>query len=147
MAVRKRVSRNRDGEPQVVIRVTGATDVFRFATGMLGMQTEFSHVGRKTLRSLRETIGRTAYADLDAFLNGRHRHSRGPGPKVRWFVLRGGRIRHAVQGNHFTVSSRIVALCGRSGLVRSPVDDPADLDAVRPCPTCAPRARKLEEIP
>lgn len=147
MAVRKRVSRNRDGEVQVVVRVTGATDVFRFATGMLGMQTEFSHAGRRILRSLRETIGRGNYADLDDFLNGRHRVTRGPGPKVRWFVLRGGRIRHAVQGNQFTTSSRIVALCGRVGLVRSPVDDADDLATIRPCPSCAPRAQKLEDIP
>lgn len=144
MSIRKRVARNRDGEIQLTIKITGVTDVFRFATGMLSMQTEFATAGRKALRSLREAMGRARYAELDDFLHGRHRMTRGPGPKVVWFVLRGGHVAHAVQGNAFTLHSRIQAACGRVGLARTRV---TDADGIRRCAACLPHAERLEQTP
>ena len=52
----KRVSKNRDGDIQLVIRVTGAQDVYRFASHMLTGQCEFADAGVRALRSLRRRI-------------------------------------------------------------------------------------------
>lgn len=56
--LRKRVSKNRDGDVQLVIRVTGTQDVYRFASHMLTGQCEFAEAGTRALRSLRRQIPR-----------------------------------------------------------------------------------------
>jgi len=58
MAMTKRVSKNRDGDVQLVVRVTGTQDVYRFASHMLTGQCEFADAGMKALRSLRRQIPR-----------------------------------------------------------------------------------------
>jgi hypothetical protein len=111
---------------------------------MLDMSHEFATAGRKALRSLRESVGRERYAELDNLFNGRHRATHDPGPRVVWFVLRGGQVLHAAQGDNFTATARVIALCGRSGHVRVKVEGDTD---IRRCPSCAPRAERLESIP
>jgi len=58
MALTKRVSKNRDGDVQLVIHVTGTHDVYRFASHMLTGQCEFAEAGMNALRSLRRQIPR-----------------------------------------------------------------------------------------
>jgi len=66
----KRVSRNRDGDVQLVIRVTGTQDVYRFASHMLTGQCEFADAGHRALRSLRRQIPRHQWAYMLESLGG-----------------------------------------------------------------------------
>lgn len=53
----KRVQRNRkNGEVQLLIRVTGEQDVYRFASMMLTGQVEFAEAGYSALKSLKRQI-------------------------------------------------------------------------------------------
>lgn len=54
--ITKRVCKNGDGEIQLLIRVTGTQDVYRFASHMLTGQVEFARLGELALRSLRRQI-------------------------------------------------------------------------------------------
>lgn len=62
--IRKRVAKNRDGELQLTIKVTGIQDVYRFASHMLTGQTEFAKQGELALRSLRRQIPRENWVHM-----------------------------------------------------------------------------------
>jgi len=62
VALTKRVSTNRDGDVQLVVKVTGTQDVYRFASHMLTGQCEFAEAGTNALRSLRRKIPREHWA-------------------------------------------------------------------------------------
>lgn len=62
MALTKRVSTNRKtGELQLVVKVTGPQDIYRFASHMLTGQCEFADAGVRALRSLRRKIPRDSW--------------------------------------------------------------------------------------
>lgn len=66
--ITKQLRANAAGDPVLSIRVTGASDVYRFAFGMQTLQVEFARKGALALRGLRRLVGTVAYGRMvDAF--------------------------------------------------------------------------------
>lgn len=78
--IEKRLTKNEHGDPVLTIRVTGVSDVYRFADGMTRLQSEFCAKGRLALRSLWRQIGRERFLALDSYMYG---NGRGSGGKWR----------------------------------------------------------------
>lgn len=78
--IEKRLTRNKHGDPVLTIKVTGVSDVYRFADGMTRLQCEFSRKGRLTLRSLWRMLGREHFLALDSYMYG---NGQGAGGKWR----------------------------------------------------------------
>jgi hypothetical protein len=64
------------GHDQVVITLTGGSDIFRFAINMLDDQTEFCEVGRAILVEQREQVGAKPFDGWARMLLGAERFER-----------------------------------------------------------------------
>ena len=62
-------------DPEVTIRLVGASDIFRFAINMLSMQVEFCAEGRRILMALRGSLGADRFDLMAAGLLGERRHA------------------------------------------------------------------------
>lgn len=78
--IEKRVARNAKGDLVLTVKVTGASDIYRFADGMTRLQSEFCQKGRLALRSLYKALGRERFLQLDSYMYG---DGRGSGGKWR----------------------------------------------------------------
>lgn len=64
--IRHHVRRDPDsGEPVLTIRVSGVTDIYRFALVLCRAQVEFADVGRAALRHIARRLGRERFTELD----------------------------------------------------------------------------------
>jgi hypothetical protein len=70
VALRKRLTRNRWGDPVLTIRVEGTHDVYRLSKHLERGQVEFARLGRLSLRSLRRQLGRTSFETLVSYYDG-----------------------------------------------------------------------------
>jgi hypothetical protein len=71
MAVEKRLSRDKFGQPVLTVRVVGAHDIYRLSRHLLYGQVEFGELGQRALRSLRRQMGRARYALMEDYFAGR----------------------------------------------------------------------------
>ena len=70
VAVSKRLTRDRWGNPVLVIRVEGTHDIYRLARHLERGQVEFYKLAGRILRSLRRQLGAKAYRVLVSYYDG-----------------------------------------------------------------------------
>jgi hypothetical protein len=63
--IEKRLTRSAGGDPVLVIKVTGASDVYRLAEHLKRGQVEFAMFGRRISASLYKQLGRAAFKALE----------------------------------------------------------------------------------
>ena len=84
MSVRKHVHFNEHGDPVLVIRAVGHSDVYRLACHLELGQSEFAALGRNIIGSLRRRWGARKLAALEHFYWGPDgRHGRGDRDRAR----------------------------------------------------------------
>lgn len=127
-ALRKHVTLSKDGDPRLLIRAQGAEVIFLLADALMSGSPAIADLGRRTLRSLREVIGRDVYAELDAsFVAPPDR------PHV-WMLYRKGHVAHAVPADEFSTIRGVPSACGGYNIPRQRLD--AGVPGRRYCATC-----------
>lgn len=70
MAIEKMVTFDGDGQPKVVVTVTGWSDVFRFSWALAHLQCEFADMARRIGGSLRSRIGAAEFRAMNRHFTG-----------------------------------------------------------------------------
>lgn len=70
MSIEKRVTFDGEGQPKVVITVTGWHDVFRFSWAMAHLQCDFADVARRIGGTLKRRIGAARFQAMNAHFTG-----------------------------------------------------------------------------
>jgi hypothetical protein len=70
MSAEYRRTRNKHGDPVLVITVTGWHDIFRLNWNLLHAQCEFSASARQTFRWMRRCLGAKRYDAFDQSMTG-----------------------------------------------------------------------------
>ena len=68
--IEKRLSSNKRGDAELVIRVTGISDIYRLAYHLTSGQCEFAAVGRRVQDGLRRRMGAHRYKQMLRFYHG-----------------------------------------------------------------------------
>lgn len=70
MSIDARRTTTKGGDPRLIVTVTGAHDVYRFADHLKRGQCEFADVGMDTMRYLKRKMGKAGFDWIYRYMHG-----------------------------------------------------------------------------